>query len=140
MKWTMLKARHTKMTPFICEELYNTTDMVGLILTFFFLYSSSDDSQSNQKPPRGKTYLVFESCLHNLFCICRDCKRPSKTVFSTIRSTCMLQVKVICCVCESEWTWNNQPYVCGIPHGNILMSAAIPFSGSLVSKPLCAFR
>ena len=103
-----------------------------------FLHRSSDESQSNEEPSREKTYLVFKTCLCTLFHICRHCKRPTNTIFSTIGS--MLQVKVTCCVCELKWTWTSQPYVRGIPQGNILMSASTLFSGSLVSKALRAFQ
>lgn len=45
-----------------------------------------------------------------------------------------------CSVCESEWTWNSQPFVRGVPQGNILISAAILFSGSLPLKALRVFQ
>ena len=45
-----------------------------------------------------------------------------------------------CFVCESEWTWNSQPFVHGVPQGNILISAAILFSGSLPLKALHVFQ
>ena len=106
------------------------SSIVDVIFTFLF-YSPF------QKQSREKTYLVFESCLRTLFTTCNDCKRATQLTFNTIGS--MLQVKIICCVCESEWTWNSQPYVHGIPQGNILMSASVLFSGSLLSKVLRVF-
>lgn len=89
-------------------------------------------------PTTEKTYIVFASCLRALFRVCIDCKRSTKAVFSTIGS--LLHVTVTCSTCELEWSWNSQPYVNGIPQGNLMMSASILFSGSLPTKALRVFQ
>lgn len=102
----------------------------------YLFYSHFEDL--NQESSQEATYLVFGSCLRSLFTTCKNCKGNTEVVFSTTGT--MLQVKVYCAFCESEYTWNSQPFINGIPKGNVLMSASILFSGSLLSKVLRLFQ
>ena len=45
-------------------------------------------------------------------------------------------VKQECCHCGHTWNWKNQPLVKDTPAGNLLLSAAILFSGSTPAKTL----
>ena len=45
-------------------------------------------------------------------------------------------IKQICSHCGHTWKWMNQPLVKDTPAGNLLLSAAILFSGSTPSKVL----
>ena len=42
-----------------------------------------------------------------------------------------------CGKCEKKWVWESQPYVGSVPEGNLAISCAILYSGSLPSQ---AFR
>ena len=45
-----------------------------------------------------------------------------------------VSIKQECSHCGFIWTWNNQPFIKDTPAGNILLSAAILFSGSTPAK------
>ena len=49
-------------------------------------------------------------------------------------------VKQHCAHCDYTYTWNNQPFVKDTPAANILMSAAILFSGSTPAKVLLMLK
>ena len=51
-----------------------------------------------------------------------------------------LCIKQICHHCSNKYVWESQPYVGKIPVGNILISAAILYTGSLPAKALRVFR
>lgn len=46
------------------------------------------------------------------------------------------QVRQQCSSCESMYTWDSQPYIKSTPTGNILLSAAILYSGAQPAKML----
>ena len=47
-----------------------------------------------------------------------------------------ISVKQECDHCGHKWTWHSQPFIKDVPAGNVLMSAAILFSGSTATKSL----
>ena len=49
-------------------------------------------------------------------------------------------VKQHCSHCDYTYTWKNQPFVKNTPAANILMSAAILFSGSTPAKVLLMLK
>jgi solute carrier family 8 (sodium/calcium exchanger) len=51
----------------------------------------------------------------------------------------MIFVQQDCSFCGELWTWYSQPYIGSIPAGNLLLSAAILFSGALPRKTLKVF-
>lgn len=88
-------------------------------------------------------YLICEDSLAVLlrFCCCKECRGPTESNFVGTKGS-MLQVSIVCTMCGYQWTWNSQPSIRGenIPIGNVLISSAILFSGSLVSKVLRIFK
>ena len=50
-----------------------------------------------------------------------------------------LCVKQICNNCTNKYVWESQPYVGKVPAGNIRISAAILYTGSLPAKALQIF-
>lgn len=80
-------------------------------------------------------FIVFESCLRQLFEECRQCNSYC-TVSLTVRGTL---VKVSAeCLLGHVTTWQSQPEVSGFAAGNILLSAAILFNGAAPTK-VCPF-
>ena len=76
---------------------------------------------------------MFEECLLNLFKKCQNC--GSETTSTTSRTIgTFLSVVQHCLECSFTFKWDSQPMIQRIPAGNILLSAAILFSGSLLTK------
>ncbi|XP_064390936.1 uncharacterized protein LOC135338779 [Halichondria panicea] len=94
---------------------------------------------NDQHRPNGDTfYMVSESSLLLLFVSCFYCGKSAvikKVVFGSF-----LRIVQTCRHCRKKRVWDSQPYVCNIPLGNILMSAAILYSGAFPSKALHIFK
>lgn len=52
----------------------------------------------------------------------------------------LLRIDIFCESCGKFTNWKSQPYINDYPAGNVLLSAAILFSGSLTSKVLRVFK
>ncbi|XP_064467916.1 uncharacterized protein LOC135378751 [Ornithodoros turicata] len=78
-------------------------------------------------PQEEPKYIVFESKLKELFRVCTTCLSPCTSSFSCVGS--LLRVK---CYCPDGhiFCWESQPYIANKPAGNVLLSAAILFSGA----------
>ncbi|XP_061192241.1 uncharacterized protein LOC133200466 [Saccostrea echinata] len=84
---------------------------------------------------KERKFIVFESHLLELFKSCPSCA-----------SLCLFQIKKIigslvkvdqtCGTCGYERTWDSQPITGSVTSGNLLLSAAILFTGLLTSKAL----
>lgn len=95
-----------------------------------------DDSFPVEKQ---STYLVFESALLLLFSTCFFCRSSFCTIEKwTVGS--LLRIKQICSQCNGDFTWDSQPYIGKVPAGNILISAAILYTGSIPAKALRIFK
>ena len=82
---------------------------------------------------KDKKYIVYHSCLMELFRECPLCQRPSH-VSSKTRGT-MIIVEQTCTYCDQKVrTWRSQPMVRHIPAGNIQLSSAIYIAGESLSK------
>lgn len=94
--------------------------------------SVDSDIPSCQSPSSEKKYLVFESCLRRLFQTCPIClQHIGETNLETSGS--LLSVQHICTSGHVS-KWFSQPHVSGVAAGNLLLSAAILFSGSSYTK------
>ncbi|XP_064460777.1 uncharacterized protein LOC135370836 isoform X1 [Ornithodoros turicata] len=92
------------------------------------LGSCSDSPQaSSVSPQEERKYIIFESKLKELFRSCTTCLNPCTTSFSCVGS--LLRVES-CCVDGHTFVWESQPYISNKPAGNVLLSAAILFSGA----------
>lgn len=78
--------------------------------------------------------MVFEECLLALFEKCQRCGNETTTT-TRINGT-FLNVTQKCSNCSFTFSWDSQPTLKRIPAGNVLLSAAILFSGSLPTKVL----
>ena len=77
--------------------------------------------------------MVFRSHLLSLFTACRSCHQLcTPQVVNQIGT--YITIKQTCDHCGNTWTWHSQPFIKDQPAGNILLSAAILFSGSTPSK------
>ena len=80
-------------------------------------------------------YIVYKSCIWELFKMCTTCSRPSDvTIINTVGT--FISTKQSCFHCMYSQVWSSQSKINRIPAGNLLLSAAISFSGSLYTKIL----
>ena len=85
-------------------------------------------------------FIIFLNCLLKLFTWvkCPDC---GNIVTNSCRKWGTLLIVTFTCVaCNAVNTWYSQPFMGNIPAGNILLSAAILFSGNLPTKSLRMLR
>ena len=78
---------------------------------------------------------MFRSYLLSLFTACRSCHQLCTGEVAQQMET-FISIKQACSHCGHVWMWNSQPFIKNIPTGNILLSAAILFSGSTPTKVL----
>ena len=76
---------------------------------------------------------MFRSHLLSLFTACRSCHQLCTSKVTQQIET-FISIKQICFYCGHEWSWHSQPFIKDRPAGNILLSAAILFSGSTPTK------
>ena len=88
---------------------------------------SENDNDNSQKLPKPKKFIVFENELLKLFKFCQQCGSPTDT--TTIQHGSMVTVKTSC-MSGHTVTWGSQPQVKGTAAGNLLITAAIVFSGN----------
>ena len=83
-------------------------------------------------------FIVYESSLMPLFSTCPICNARTphrKSINGTFYS-----IEQSCTQCLYHRKWNSQPFVKGIPMGNILLSSAILLSGALPTVALRIFK
>ena len=112
-------------------------------------YSSDEDRepqfrkmepfQESSRPQKEPKYMIFHNQLLLLLSICHLCSSNAVTVRSVLKGS-MLVAVVQCSHCKSTWEWCSQPKIRGYAVGDILLSAAILFSGNLPSKSLRLFK
>ncbi|XP_042148053.1 uncharacterized protein LOC120839234 [Ixodes scapularis] len=88
-------------------------------------------------PEEERQFLVFESCLRELFKTCQECSRLCQT---TIETTGTLITVYSICPVEHVRTWKSQPIVNGRPAGNILLTSHLVFSGVKIAPTLRMLR
>lgn len=87
----------------------------------------------------GRTFIVFESALMQLFRECTSCNRKCTNISKTVIGS-FLRITQKCIRCNHTFIWNSQPFVGGTPAGNILTSAAILYTGLIPAKALRVFK
>ena len=70
-----------------------------------------------------------------LFEFCPLCNEPATAEVSSVVGTC-IDVTQKCLTCSYARVWRSQPYIKKIPAENLLLSAAILYSGSMISQTL----
>ncbi|KAG1924676.1 si:dkeyp-30e7.2, partial [Pimephales promelas] len=76
-------------------------------------------------------YIVYESCLLELFEVCLRCGRASRPRTRTMGT--FLRVEQNCPHCGLSRTWNSQPIIGSVPAGNLQLAAAVYASGASFS-------
>ncbi|KAM7287687.1 hypothetical protein ISCGN_031378 [Ixodes scapularis] len=79
-----------------------------------------------------RKFIVFKSCLDQLLETCRSCAAPNTHIDKTVQGS-SLQVSTLCRSGHTE-TWCSQPVIWRKPVGNILVAAAILFTGCSIKK------
>lgn len=77
-------------------------------------------------------FLVFWSCLFPLFELCSKCFQKNSVTNVHFKGT-LLTVKTLC-KNRHAWEWRSQPRLNGTGVGNILLSAAILYSGNTFGR------
>lgn len=103
------------------------------------LFSRQEEESEHVVPRNRSLYVVFESALLSLFTYCLFCGSSSTKISKKVIGS-FLRIVQTCCHCGKKRHWESQPYVGTIPAGNILMSSAILFSGSVPHKSLRIFK
>ncbi|XP_039662043.1 uncharacterized protein LOC120562391 isoform X1 [Perca fluviatilis] len=95
------------------------------------LTESTVKSDAALPPQASRKYLVYESCLMELFERCARCQRACAV--TTTRLGTLVSVEQLCSHCESSRRWRSQPLVDQTPAGDVQLSAAVYLSGASFS-------
>ena len=90
-------------------------------------------------PQDEKKYIVFFACLMELFAVCPNSTEPGTAEVTEVIGT-QIYVTQKCPTCKFVCQWKSQPNIRRIPAGNRLLSAAILYSGSMISQTLRIFK
>ena len=90
-------------------------------------------------PQDEKKYIVFFSCLMKLFAVCPNCTEPGTAEVTEVIGT-QIYVTQKCPTCKFVCQWKSQPNIRRILAGNLLLSAAILYLGSMISQTLRIFK
>ena len=87
----------------------------------------------------GETkFIIYKSCLEKLFPQeCKYCGYPMNSRGYQWKVTgTQVSVQQKCKKCSCVWDWSSQPFTGTMPWGNLIVSAAIFFSGSSPVKSI----
>ena len=110
-----------------------------MILTTLIQFSFHRESYAEAAMPHVEPkYVVFESCLLDLFLVCPQCNGNAVGEVTHTKGSLIL-VKQSCVhkpSCGFKRQWQSQPYIHDIPAGNLILSAGILFAGASPKKVL----
>ncbi|XP_056439643.1 uncharacterized protein LOC130376789 isoform X1 [Gadus chalcogrammus] len=109
------------------DSTYDPSDSITALLD-----STLKSEDSSTATPNGKKYMVYESCIMELFNACPVCTRACEV--TTQRLGTFLSVKQQCPHCTFGRRWNSQPILGSTPAGNLHLSAAVYLSGASFLK------
>lgn len=92
------------------------------------LDSTLKSADSSTPTHNSKKFIVYESCIMELFNVCPVCTRACDV--RTQRLGTFLSVKQWCPRCTFTRHWNSQPVIGSVPSGNLHLSAAVYLSGA----------
>ncbi|XP_034077701.1 uncharacterized protein LOC117549728 [Gymnodraco acuticeps] len=96
-------------------------------------------SGQEQNPPQTiNTYIVYETCLMELFESCPVCKRVCDV--QTRRIGTFISVQQLCPHCQFTRNWNSQPVLGSTPVGNLQLSVATYVNGASFYKLSKVFK
>ncbi|XP_062582679.1 uncharacterized protein LOC134252712 [Saccostrea cucullata] len=96
------------------------------------------DSEQDINPAKERKFIVFESCLDQLFTSCYNCGCQC-----TLRKTIIgsyISIKSLCENCSAQKKWESQPTSSAMPLGNLIIAGAVLFSGGSAHKFLTLCR
>ena len=82
---------------------------------------------------------MFETALLLLLSTCFSCHQAGAVIQKAVIGS-FLRVTQLCRRCGKQYKWDSQPHIGTSPAGNILISSAILFTGSLPAKALQIFK
>ena len=92
-------------------------------------------------PLQEKKFIVYESCLKEVFRVCKKCQGPCDvTIHNPKNFGSNIKVVFKCELCLDKDSWHSQPKVGNIYAGNIAITAAILFSGASPTQTLRCFE
>lgn len=94
------------------------------------------DNQDAPPSHRSRKFIVFEECLDQLLQFCTICGR--KCDVQKIVGAMLVVSRV--CVFWEAFTWESQSLTGSMPTGNLVLSAAILFSGCSIKQSLVMFQ
>ena len=97
--------------------------------------SETDEEEmeyQSMQPDEQQKFIVFEDNLTKLFHFCPECQEPIEDLEKAISGT-LLTIKYTCLQGHIN-LWQSQPTINGMSAGNLLLSAAILFSGLTYAK------
>ena len=104
----------------------------NLMKLFPFFNRASKDEVRNHY--REKKFIVFQSCLLELFEKCPLCGGVAEAHVEKLDATLIhIQQKCLEADCKYQRPWKNQPFVQNMPACNLLMSASILMSGTIAN-------
>ncbi|XP_034057592.1 uncharacterized protein LOC117536713 isoform X2 [Gymnodraco acuticeps] len=83
-------------------------------------------------PYNINTYIVYETCIMELFEMCPVCQRVCDV--QTRRMGTFLSVEQLCPHCQFSRLWNSQPIVRSTPAGNLQLSTSVYVNGESFFK------
>ncbi|XP_053403232.1 uncharacterized protein LOC123530221 [Mercenaria mercenaria] len=97
-----------------------------------------DQNLTETDPKAQRKFLVFEENLLALFQVCPECCHSSSSEISQVQGSYVAIRQE--CSCGYQRRWESQPRMGKIPAGNILLSAAVLFSGCNPTKVFRLFE
>ncbi|XP_065054534.1 uncharacterized protein LOC135683252 [Rhopilema esculentum] len=102
-------------------------------------FSSAESECEKEIPPHfERKFLVFESCLLQLFAICSVCLGPCIDISTSLVGS-MVQVEASCLQGHVR-KWRSQPLIGDMPLGNFVIAASTLLSGCSPAKILLLFH
>lgn len=109
-----------------CLSVQQTSDPGSAVL---HPHSEAEATPSHYNDPK---YIVFESCLRDLFLTCPVCGLSCEV--QRRRMGTFVSFSQLCPSCDYSRKWESQPVAGSTPLGNLQMSAAIYFTGGSFSQ------
>lgn len=81
--------------------------------------------------------MVFESCLEQLFSVCKTCYSPCDVSMKGVGT--LLVVRTSCPAGHTN-RWDSQPYINGRGAGNLLLTSLVLFTGASPTRTLRLFQ
>ena len=119
----------------ICSFIFARSGILPKAKCVLFCHRVPYSKKELEAPQSESRFIVFFSCLMQLFEFYPLCNEPATAEVSNVVGTC-IHVTQKCLTCSYARVWRSQPYLKKIPAGNLLLSAAILYSGSMISQTL----